>query len=288
MREGVEITPEVKEHLWTALTSLASAPVGERTITGLAVLLQSNDLKQALRPYCVGGAYGRLLDSESEHLGEATVQAFETEGLIGTGAAPAVLAYLFHRIEDRLDGSPTLIIIDEGWLALDDEGFAGQLREWLKTLRKKNASVVFATQSLSDIDGSAIAPAIIESCQTRLLLPNERAIEPQITAIYRRFGLNDRQIEILARATPKRDYYCQSRRGNRLFELGLSEVALALCATSAKTDQTAIARILAEHGRTDFLAAWLRERGVDWAADLIPDLSNLIPQAQKETDHEDT
>ncbi|EIM72249.1 conjugal transfer ATPase TrbE [Nitratireductor aquibiodomus RA22] len=287
MREGVEITPEVKEHLWTALTSLASAPAGERTITGLTVLLQSNDLKQALRPYCVGGAYGRLLDAESEHLGEASVQAFETEGLIGTGAAPAVLAYLFHRIEDRLDGSPTLIIIDEGWLALDDEGFAGQLREWLKTLRKKNASVVFATQSLSDIDGSAIAPAIIESCQTRLLLPNERAIEPQITAIYRRFGLNDRQIEILARATPKRDYYCQSRRGNRLFELGLSEVALALCATSAKTDQAAIARILAEHGRSDFLAAWLRERGVDWAADLIPDLSNLTPQPQKETDHED-
>ena len=241
MREGVGITPEVKEHLWTALTSLASAPVEERTITGLVVLLQSNDLKQALRPYCVGGAYGRLLDAEVEHLGEASVQAFETEGLIGTGAAPAVLAYLFHRIEDRLDGSPTLIIIDEGWLALDDEGFAGQLREWLKTLRKKNASVVFATQSLSDIDGSPIAPAIIESCQTRLLLPNERAIEPQITAIYRRFGLNDRQIEILARATPKRDYYCQSRRGNRLFELGLSEVALALCATSAKTDQTAIA-----------------------------------------------
>jgi type IV secretion system protein VirB4 len=274
-REDVAITPEVKEHLWTALTSLASAPVEERTITGLCVLLQSNDLKQALRPYCVGGAWGRLLDAENEHLGAATVQAFETEGLIGTDAAPAVLAYLFHRIEARLVGSPTLIIVDEGWLALDDEGFAGQLREWLKTLRKKNASVIFATQSLSDIDGSAIAPAIIESCQSRLLLPNERAIEPQITAIYRRFGLNDRQIEIIARAMPKRDYYCQSRRGNRLFELGLSEVALALCAASSRTDQAAIARVLAEHGRENFLAAWLRHRGLNWAADLIPNLSNL-------------
>ena len=274
-REGVPITPEVKEHLWTALTSLASAPMEERTITGLSVLLQSNDLKQALRPYCVGGAWGRLLDAESEHLGTATVQAFETEGLIGTEAAPAVLAYLFHRIEDRLDGAPTLIIIDEGWLALDDEGFAGQLREWLKTLRKKNASVVFATQSLSDIDGSAIAPAIIESCQTRLLLPNERAIEPQITAIYRRFGLNDRQIEIIARAMPKRDYYCQSRRGNRLFELGLSEVALALCATSSKSDQATITGVTAEHGRDGFLIAWLRHRGLGWAADIIPNLTNL-------------
>ena len=277
-REGVTITPEVKEHLWTALTSLASAPITERTLTGLAVLLQSNDLKQALRPYCVGGAYGRLLDAEGEQLGEAAVQAFETEGLIGGGAAPAVLAYLFHRIGDRLDGRPTLLIVDEGWLALDNEGFAAQLREWLKTLRKKNASVVFATQSLADIDGSAIAPAIIESCQTRLLLPNERAIEPQITAIYRRFGLNDRQIEILSRATPKRDYYCQSRRGNRLFELGLSEVALALCAASSKTDQAAIEAILAEHGRDGFLPAWLRARDVGWAADLIPDLTNLEPK----------
>lgn len=277
-REGVSITPQVKEHIWTALTSLASAPVEERTLTGICVLLASNDLKQALRPYCLGGAWGRLLDAESEHLGSANVQAFETEGLIGTQAAPAVLAYLFHRIEDRLDGSPTLIIIDEGWLALDDEAFAGQLREWLKTLRKKNASVIFATQSLSDIDGSAIAPAIIESCPTRLLLPNERAIEPQITAIYRRFGLNDRQIEILARATPKQDYYCQSRRGNRLFELGLSDVALALCAASSKTDQQAIGKIFAAHGRDGFLDARLRHRGLGWAADLIPNLTNLETQ----------
>ncbi|MFK3664162.1 conjugal transfer protein TrbE [Ochrobactrum teleogrylli] len=281
-REGITITPEAKEHIWTALTSLASAPVEERTITGLNVLLQSNDLKQALRPYCVGGPYGRLLDAETEHLGSADVQAFEVEGLIGTGAAPAVLAYLFHRIGDRLDGRPTLLIIDEGWLALDDEGFAGQLREWLKTLRKKNASVIFATQSLSDIDNSDIAPAIIESCPTRLLLPNERAIEPQITAIYRRFGLNDRQIEILARATPKRDYYCQSRRGNRLFELGLSELGLALCAASSKSEQTLIANLVAEHGREGFLAAWLEAREVGWAIDLLPNFPTLTPQPEKE------
>ncbi|GAA0738472.1 conjugal transfer protein TrbE [Sphingobium sp. SA2] len=286
MREGVLITPDVKEHLWSALSSLASAPINERTITGLAVLLQSNDLKQALRPYCVGGPYGRLLDAEAEHLGEATVQAFETEGLIGTGAAPAVLAYLFHRIEDRLDGRPTLLIVDEGWLALDDEGFAGQLREWLKTLRKKNASVIFATQSLSDIDNSTIAPAIIESCQTRLLLPNERAIEPQITAIYRRFGLNERQIEILARAMPKRDYYCQSRRGNRLFELGLSDVALALCAASSKQHQALIAEVFARSGRDGFLHEWLAQCSLGWAADLIADLTNVIPQTVIPTSQE--
>src|SRR4030095_13231737 len=99
----------------------------------------------------------------------------------------------------------------------------------------------------ADIDGSAIAPAIIESCPTRILLPNERALEPQIAAIYRRFGLNDRQIEILSRATPKREYYCQSRRGNRLFELGLSEVALAFTAASSQNDQNEIEKSRARH-----------------------------------------
>ncbi|MCW6536266.1 conjugal transfer protein TrbE [Sphingomonas lycopersici] len=267
--EGVAIDPGAKEKLWAALTSLSSAPPSERTITGLAVLLQDQLLKQALAPYCVGGAWGRLLDAEYEHLGQASVQAFETEGLIDSAAAPAVLAYLFHRIEARLDGRPTLIIIDEGWLVLDSPAFAAQLREWLKTLRKKNASVVFATQSLADIETSSIAPAIIESCPTRILLPNERAAEPQIARVYERFGLNARQIDILARATPKRDYYCQSRRGNRLFDLGLGDVALAFAAVSSRTDQRDIAELVARHGRQGFAPAWLRHRGLGWAADLI-------------------
>ena len=274
-RERVEVTPEAKTLLWSALTSLASAPIQERTLTGLSVLLQSNALKRALEPYCLGGPYGRILDAEYEALGEASVQAFETEGLMSTAIAPTVLSYLFHRIEGRFDGRPALVIIDEGWLALDDADFAGQLREWLKTLRKKNASVVFATQSLADIDGCAIAPAIIESCPTRILLPNDRAIEPQILAIYRRFGLNGRQIEILARATPKRDYYCQSRRGNRLFELGLGDVALAFTAASSKADQALIDRVLAEHGRENFATGWLKARDLGWAIDLIPHLGEV-------------
>ena len=276
LREGVTVTPDVKEYIWAALTSLASAAVEERTITGLTVLLQSSALKQALRPYCIGGAHGRLLDAEHEHLGMATVQAFETEGLVGTKAAPAVLSYLFHRIEARFDGRPSLLIIDEGWRALDDGGFADKIKEWLKTLRKKNVSVVFSSQSLADIEASPIAPVLVESCPTRIFLANERAIEPQITAVYERFGLNARQIEIIARATPKRDYYCQSRRGNRLFELGLGSVALALCASSDKAAHALIDELLRDGARPYFLEAWLYANDLAWTADLVPNLTNVI------------
>ena len=268
--ENVAVTPEVKDAIWTALGSLASAPREERTMTGLALLLQSNALRMALQPYTLEGPHGQLLDSAEQHLALADVQCFETEALMGqTGAVAPVLTYLFHRLEERFDGRPTLLILDEAWIFLDHPLFAARIREWLKVLRKKNVAVLFATQSLADIARSPIAPAIIESCPQRILLPNDRAIEPQGRDIYARFGLNDRQIELIARATPKRHYYLQSARGNRLFELGLGPVALALCGASDPAAQARIDAILAEHGRDRFAEAFLRDAGLDWAAELM-------------------
>jgi type IV secretion system protein VirB4 len=273
--EKVVVTPEVKESVWSALTSLATAPAEERTLTGLSVLLQSNALKAALMPYTLDGPFGRLLDAAENRLELADVQCFETEELMHeAGVVLPVLTYLFHRLEDRFDGRPSLLILDEAWVYLDNPVFAARIREWLKVLRKKNVSVVFATQSLADIAGSSIAPAIIESCPQRIFLPNDRAIEPQARSAYERFGLNDRQIELIAQATPKRHYYLQSRRGNRLLELGLGPIALALCGASSPADQTRIDRVLSEHGADGFAAAFLEASGIEWAGALLDDFPN--------------
>ena len=162
-----------------------------------------------------------------------------------------------------------LLILDEAWIYLDHPLFAARIREWLKVLRKKNVAVLFATQSLADIAGSPIAPAIIESCPQRIVLPNDRAIEPQSRVIYERFGLNARQVELVATATPKRDYYLQSRHGNRVFQLGLGSIALALCGTSDPASQKLIDAVLEQHGAEGFLRGLLEAKGLDWAASLI-------------------
>ena len=270
--ERVDVTPEVKEALWSALTSLASAPPEQRTLTGLAVLLQSNALKAALMPYTLEGPFGRLLDAAENALDLSDVQCFETEALMNSGSVVLpVLTYLFHRLEERFDGRPTLLILDEAWVFLDNPLFAQRIREWLKVLRKKNVSVIFATQSLADIADSSIAPAIIESCPQRILLPNDRAIEPQARTTYERFGLNDTQIELIARATPKRHYYLQSRRGNRLFELTLGPIAVALCGASDPDTQSLIDRLLAERRDSGFAGAFLEARRLGWAAGLLRD-----------------
>jgi type IV secretion system protein VirB4 len=268
--ERLPITPEVKEALWSALLSLASAPPAERTLTGLSLLLQSNAIRSALLPYTLEGPFGALLDAAEDRLALADVHCFETETLMGRpGAIAPVLTYLFHRLEERFDGAPTLLILDEAWLFLDNPLFAARIREWLKVLRKKNVAVVFATQSLADISASSIAPAIIESCPQRIFLPNDRAVEPQSRAAYEAFGLNSRQIELIARATPKRDYYLQSTRGNRLFDLALGPIALALCGASDPESQRLIDRLLDEGGAGNFLAPFLDARGLGWAAALI-------------------
>jgi type IV secretion/conjugal transfer VirB4 family ATPase len=271
MHEGVAIGPDEKAAVWSALGSLAGAPIEQRTLTGLSVLLQSNALRQALAPYVLGGAHGRLLDADHDRLGSADVQGFEMEELMPSKAAVlAVLGYLFARFDERFDGAPTLLILDESWLFLDDPVFAARIRQWLKTLRKKNVSVIFATQSLADIKDSSIAPAIIESCASRIFLPSPQATEPQIRTIYEGFGLNSRQIEIVATAEPKRDYYYQSRLGNRLFDLDLGPATLAFVGASTPQDQRDIDRVLLNAGTPGFAGAWLRHSGLDWAADLMP------------------
>ncbi|GAA0547456.1 type IV secretion system protein VirB4 [Rhizomicrobium palustre] len=272
--QNLAVTPEIKETLWSALSNLAFTPETERTMTGLSVLLQSNALKSALMPYTLEGPFGRLLDADLDTLVLSAIQCFETESLMHEpGAVMPVLTYLFHRLEERFDGRPSLLILDEAWVFLDDPLFAARIREWLKTLRKKNVSVVFATQSLADIAGSSIAPAIIESCPQRIFLANDRAVEPQAREAYERFGLNERQIELIGRATPKRHYYLQSRRGNRLFELGLGPVALAFCGASDSASQTLIDHLLAEHGDERFAAEFLKARDLGWAASLLDDYS---------------
>jgi type IV secretion system protein VirB4 len=268
--EGVEITPEIKDAVWQAIQNLSSAPVKERTLTGFSTLLQSSKLRQALLPYTLEGAFGRLLDAAHDDLAVSDVKHFEMEELMHHKVLVLpVLTFLFHRLEARFDGRPTLLILDEAWVFLDDPLFAVRIREWLKTLRKKNVSVVFATQSLADIENSSIAPALIESCPSRIFLPNDRAIEPLSKSVYDRFGLNDRQVELIARATPKRDYYYQSQRGNRLFELGLGPIGLALCATSSATDQKQIDALIEQPNGNAFVENWLRAKGLDWAADLL-------------------
>jgi type IV secretion system protein VirB4 len=267
--EKVAVTPEVKDMLWSALLSLASAPPAERTLTGLSLLLQSNALKSALQPYTLEGPFGTLLDAAEDRLALADVHCFETETLMSRpGAVPPVLSYLFHRLQERFDGAPTLLLLDEAWLFLDNPLFAARIREWLKVLRKKNVAVVFATQSLADISASSIAPAVIESCPQRIFLPNYHALEPQGRAAYESFGLNARQIELIARATPKRDYYLQSARGNRLFDLALGKIALGLCGASDPATQRLIDRLLADD-EENFLGRFLDARGLGWAAALL-------------------
>jgi len=283
-QEGLAVGPEEKAAVWSALGSLAGAPPEQRTLTGLSVLLQSNALRQALAPYVLGGAHGKLLDADQDRLGGADVQCFEMEDLMASRAAVlAVLRYLFARFEARFDGAPALLMLDESWLFLDEPLFASRIRQWLKTLRKNNVSVIFATQSLADVKDSSIAAAIIESCASRIFLPNPQATEPQIRAIYEGFGLNGRQIEIVATAEPKRDYYYQSRLGHRLFDLDLGPVALAFVVAASPQDQRDLDRVLRDAGASGFAAAWLRHRRLEWAADLLPSapttsVSNIPPQ----------
>lgn len=254
--ENVTITPEIKKLIWQALTDMVPLPLHYRTISNLIINIQDQKLKDAFRPLAVDGAYGSIFDSEKDTLTFSSWQSFEMEKLMNTPTIVGpTLMYIFHRIEQQLTGNPTIIVLDECWVFFDNPIFVQKIREWLKVLRKLNASVIFATQSMADIVDSPIFSTILESCQSRIFLPNDKALEKQTKEKYISFGLNERQIQIIASAVPKKQYYYTSPLGSRLYDLALGKTALAFVAVT-KADLIECDHILNEYGKEGFLDHW--------------------------------
>jgi len=260
---GLEPAPRVREEIWSALGTLAEAPLGQRTLSVFCALVQDRTVAAALEPLTLKGPHGALLDGAGETPVAGRFDTFELESLMDTPSAVApVLSALFHHLEWDFDGRPTLLVLDEAWLFLGETAFAAKIREWLKTLRKKRVAVVFATQSLDDVAASPIASTLIESCPTQVFLPNPRALEPASARLYEGFGLNRRQLELIAFATPRRAYYWRQPAGRRLFDLRLTGVGLALCGASSPEDQTLIDDILTRTGEGRFAREFLTAKGV--------------------------
>jgi len=162
------------------------------------------DLADRLGPWIEGGEHGWLFDgpvlagesgpADRLDLSARTLGFDMTALLESPRLRTPVMMYLFHRIEERLDGTPTLILIDEGWKALDDEVFAARIRDWLKTLRKRNALVGFATQSARDALDSRISTALVEQTATMIFMPNSRARPEDYCD---GFGLTEREFQII-------------------------------------------------------------------------------------------
>ncbi|MCI5040737.1 MAG: hypothetical protein MRY81_13745, partial [Donghicola eburneus] len=128
----------------------------------------------------------------------------------------------------RIDGRPTLIILDEAWAYLKTPVFSQRITSWLREGRKKNLALLMATQSLKDILDDDLMGVIMESCKTKLFLPNAGAHSDAIKPQYMRLGLNEQQVENIATASPKRDYYITQEANERIVEFALGPATLTL------------------------------------------------------------
>jgi len=276
--QGIQPTPQDKELVHHALK--LHVDNGSKSLTDLISNIQSSELRAALNHYSINGAMGRLLDAESDNLALNNFSVFEIEELMNLKHEDAmpVLLYLFHQIEKSLDGRPTFLILDEAWIMLGHPVFRDKIREWLKVLRKANCAVVLATQSLSDAAKSGILDVLQESCPTKILLPNPEAFNKGSENnwgpfdYYKSFGLNDREIEIIATALPKREYYYKSIYGSRLFNLVLGQFTLTFVGASSKDDIKKIKELQREYDDR-WVQKWLEYKKLN--QDIIDYYNNL-------------
>lgn len=205
------------EQVRDALDTSFAQPASRRRLRHLVELFRggdrprADDLYSRMRPWWGTGERAWLFDNEQDqtNLSEETV-GFDMTAILDDPVArtPAML-YFFHRVEQRLDGTPAMIVIDEGWKALDDEVFVRRIKDWEKTIRKRNGIVGFATQSAQDALESKIASAIIEQAATQIFMINPKArAEDYING----FGLSRHEFE-LVRSLPDSSHCFLIRHG---------------------------------------------------------------------------
>ena len=221
----------------------------------------AGDLAARLAPWHTGGDYAWLFDHPAQAGGvdgldlETRTVGFDLTAILDdpTARTPAMM-YLFHRVEERLDGEPSIIVIDEGWKALDDDVFVGRIKDWEKTIRKRNGVVGFATQSAADALGSRIASAIIEQAATQIFMVNPKAQrEDYCTG----FGLTDHEYD-LVRTLPDSAHVFLIKHGTdsvvaRLNLAGLPDLLTVLSGRESTVRRLDALRAL--HG--DAPEAWL-------------------------------
>jgi type IV secretion system protein VirB4 len=258
---GINTTPTQRNEIGNAIMSMRAS--GARTLSEFSLTIQDEGIREALRQYTVDGSMGHLLDAEDDGLALTDFTTFEIEDLMNLGDKYAlpVLLYIFRRIERNLKGQPAVIILDEAWLMLGHPVFRAKIREWLKVMRKANCTILMATQSLSDAANSGILDVIVESTATKIFLPNVFARDEDTSALYKRMGLNTRQIEILASGVPKRQYYYTSEKGRRLYDLALGPLSLAFVGASDKDSVATIKSMVARYG-DNWVHEWLKTRGL--------------------------
>ena len=233
-----KITPAISKAVYEAVELVSGMPKKQRTLTTFRQTVNYYDearnldtIKEALQPYCLGGKYGQIFDAESTDMSLDTSWLMIEMGelmKLGEACVTPALKYIFHLIESKFDGTLTLLVLDEAFLFFKNPIFADQFKEWIKTVRKLNVMIVFATQEIADIINSPLCSTITEECLTKIFLANQEASVPVISEYYRQLGLTDSQIDIISHAVMKKDYFYKSPKGTRLFQLDLGELTLAL------------------------------------------------------------
>ena len=268
VQKNVTVTPLEEIYVWNALKSLSVMPQEQRTLTVFTEFVQSHEIRQALQALTAKGSYGKLFDNNKEFSGTGSWQVYEMETLMQTpGIVAPTLDYLFHRIETRISkaSGPSLIVLDECWLFLDNPIFQAKLKEYFKDMRKKSTSIWIATQQLSDIASKpALMDTVNDQCKHKIFLPNGNATSDANKDLYRIFGCNTRQTDIISKMTPKQDYYYSDRdKGNRLFRLALQPSELPFVTATSKTDQIKMDQIIMAGKQDDFIHEWLSYKNAD-------------------------
>jgi type IV secretion system protein VirB4 len=189
-------------------------------------------LQNQLGEWLEGRPYG-MFDGEADDFSLSRWTTVEMIDIMSVDRlAMAFMDYVFRKIFVSLDGTPTMIYLEEATFLLEDERFRDVIDDWLKTFRKKGAFLWLTIQSPTAITHKSIGAAMLDNIFTFLLLPNDR-VEAHRDGYIKNFGLQDYQVDTIKSLQPRRDYLLVQGTSSRILHASFTPEVLAFVRSEA-------------------------------------------------------
>lgn len=236
---GEKLTAEERIIIKHTVDANFKLPKEQRRLGNLAPFFgieKPGSIASRLSQWHSGGQRSKIFDNDFDRVDFSanSVFGFEMGELLKDKVSLVpVLTYLFHKIQTSLDGVPTMVVLDEAWALIDNEFFAPRIKNWLKVMRKLNAMVIFATQSIEDATKSSISDTLVQQTATQIFLPNLKATETYQSI----FMLSDREFSLIKSTDPSSRYFLVKQDSNAVIaRIDLSNMIDLIHVLSGRVD----------------------------------------------------
>lgn len=196
---GVQTSTALMQFFHYTVSNVMALAPADRHLASFRAQLANEDamLAKQFDPWV--NAQNIVLSGHADALTLGNIGGFDIAHVMRDEASRCALTgYLLHRMTTTLDGTPTLLVLDEAAIILANQLFRGRIGAWLDYLTSKNTTVIALVNDVALSAQLGTLGALSEGCASKFYFASTESARELVTHT----GLNEEDYFMLAEMNP--------------------------------------------------------------------------------------